>query len=90
MIEISHFRFVRLVVAVVLLTLGGCYFANQPRLERTVHDHCQCSGTSPVDCSRLRQSLMPYSCVERVRLYSSGKPPVVDAIEVPKIACTGL
>ena len=52
--------------------------------------HMKCSGDSPVDCSRLRQSLMPYSCVERVRLYSSGAPSVVDVIDIPKIACAGL
>lgn len=95
-------------VAIVCSTLGGCYFVNQPRLERAVHAHLavgmllqtavgnastmkfKCSGTGPVDCSRLRQSLMPYSCVERIRLYSAGMPPVVDAIEIPKIACAGL
>ena len=94
--------------AIALMGVSGCYFANQPRLEHTVHAHMavgmplsaaignasalhfECSGTSPVDCTRLRQSLMPYSCVERVRLFYSGAPAVVDAIEIPKIACAGL
>lgn len=94
--------------AIALATMGGCYFANQPKLERTIHARMvvgmplataisnasamrfNCGRTSPVDCTRLRQSLMPYSCVERVRLYSSGTPPVIDAIEIPKIACAGL
>lgn len=93
---------------IALVVLEGCYFANQPRLKRTVHAHLavgmplataisnasaisfKCSSGTPVDCTRLRQSLMPYSCVERVRLYSSGTPAVVDTIEIPKIACAGL
>jgi hypothetical protein len=50
----------------------------------------RCNGENPVDCSRLRQSLMPYSCVERVRLYSSGLDRVVTEIEIRKIACAGL
>jgi hypothetical protein len=93
---------------IALAALGGCYFANQPRLERTVHAHIavgmplataisnasaigfKCSGATPVHCGRLRQSLMPYSCVERIKLHSSGTPAVVDEIDVPKIACTGL
>jgi hypothetical protein len=54
--------------------------------ERKMH----CNGENPLDCSRLRQSLMPYSCVERVRLYSSGSDRVVTEIEIRKIACAGL
>jgi hypothetical protein len=50
----------------------------------------ECSGTNPVDCSRIRQSLLPYSCVERVRLHWSEPDQVVDEVEIPKIACTGL
>jgi hypothetical protein len=54
--------------------------------ERKMH----CNGENPVDCSRLRQSLMPYSCVERVHLYSSGPDRLVTEIQIPKIACAGL
>jgi hypothetical protein len=54
--------------------------------ERKMH----CNGENPVDCSRLRQSLMPYSCVERVRLYSSGSDRLVTEIQIPRIACAGL
>jgi hypothetical protein len=49
-----------------------------------------CSGENPVDCSRIRQSLMPYSCIERVNLYSSGTDRLVTEIQIPKIACAGL
>ena len=50
----------------------------------------KCIGANPADCTRLRQSIMPYSCVERFRLFSSGAPAKVDGIEIPKIACAGL
>ncbi len=49
-----------------------------------------CDGHDPLDCSRLRQSLLPYSCVERVRLYLSTVDPVITEIQIPKIACAGL
>jgi hypothetical protein len=49
-----------------------------------------CSGENPVDCSRIRQSLMPYSCIERVNLYSTGTDRLVTEIQIPKIACAGL
>jgi hypothetical protein len=91
-----------------MAALGGCYFANHARLERTAHAHVavgmplaaaisnasaisfKCNSATPVSCTRLRQSLLPYSCVERIKLYSYGTPAVVDAIVVPKIACAGL
>ena len=49
-----------------------------------------CTGTHPADCSRIRQSLMPYSCIERVRLYWSEQTQRITKVEIPKIACTGL
>jgi hypothetical protein len=49
-----------------------------------------CTLVNPADCSRIRQSLMPYSCVERVRLYWSGEAQQVTRIEIPEIACAGL
>jgi hypothetical protein len=49
----------------------------------------RCTDGNPIDCSRLRQGLQPYSCVERVRLHWSMER-IVDAIEVPKITCAGL
>jgi len=49
-----------------------------------------CTLVNPADCSRIRQSLMPYSCVERVRLYWSGETQQVTRIEIPEIACAGL
>jgi hypothetical protein len=49
-----------------------------------------CTGSNPSDCSRIRQSILPYSCVERVRLQWSGEDQVVQAINIPKIACAGL
>jgi hypothetical protein len=49
-----------------------------------------CTGASPAVCSRIRQSLMPYSCVERVRLYWTEQTRRVSNIEIPEIACAGL
>ena len=49
-----------------------------------------CTLANPADCSRLRQSLMPYSCVERVRMYWEEQTQRVTRIEIPQIACAGL
>jgi hypothetical protein len=46
-----------------------------------------CNGSGPVDCSRIRGGLMPYSCVERVRVYGNV---TVERVEIPGIACAGL
>lgn len=48
-----------------------------------------CAIVNPADCSRIRKSLMPYSCVERVRVYWSGETQQVTRIEIPEIACAG-
>jgi hypothetical protein len=98
----------RLIFLAGVALLSGCYIANQPEFEASIHKRVsvgmplqtavaalaerklQCHGENPVDCSRLRQSLMPYSCVERVHLYSSGPDRVVSEIQIPKIACAGL
>lgn len=52
--------------------------------------HLTCSIANPADCSRLRESLMPYSCVERVRVYWTGEIQQVTRIDIPQIACAGL
>ena len=49
-----------------------------------------CSGGNPASCSRSRGGLQPYSCVELVRVGFGGPYMLVDKIEIPKIACTGL
>lgn len=48
-----------------------------------------CSRGNPADCSRIRQSLMPYSCIERVRVSWTDQTQGVSNIEIPKIACAG-
>jgi len=48
-----------------------------------------CSAQNPVTCSRMRQRLLPSTCVERVNLYASSKTAAVDKIEVEPIACAG-
>jgi hypothetical protein len=50
----------------------------------------RCDGNNPSDCTRLRQGLMPYSCIERVRIGWSPATQLVSAIDIPKIACAGL
>lgn len=49
-----------------------------------------CTATNPAECSRVRQSLMPYSCVERVRVHWTDPARRVTNIEIPAIACAGL
>ena len=49
-----------------------------------------CTGEHPASCSRIRQGLQPYSCIERVNVSFAGPHMLVDAIEIPKITCAGL
>ena len=49
-----------------------------------------CSGGNPASCTRIRGGLQLYSCVERVNVSFAGPYMLVDRIEVPKIACSGL
>lgn len=49
-----------------------------------------CNGGNPARCSRIRQGLQPYSCVERVNVSFAAPDMLVDVIQVPRIACAGL
>jgi len=49
-----------------------------------------CSGKSPTDCSRIKQRLLPSSCVEWVRLYAGPNLTTVGKVEVQPIVCAGL
>jgi hypothetical protein len=49
-----------------------------------------CTRGNPSECSRIRQGLMPYSCVERVRLHWMEQAQQVTEVEIPEIACAGL
>lgn len=49
-----------------------------------------CSGESPVTCDRIRQRLLPSSCIEKVRLTVARPSNIVEAVEVPPIVCAGL
>lgn len=49
-----------------------------------------CTGGNPTTCSRVRQGLQPYSCVERVMVRFGGPNMLVDSIQIPKINCAGL
>jgi hypothetical protein len=49
-----------------------------------------CAGNQPVSCSRIRQGLQPYSCVERVNVSFTDPYMLVSEIQIPKIHCAGL
>lgn len=49
-----------------------------------------CTGDHPVTCSRVRQRLLPSSCVERVSLEPSDPRSAVRVVDVHPIVCAGL
>jgi hypothetical protein len=49
-----------------------------------------CTGEQPASCSRVRQGLQPYSCVERVNVSFADSNKLVNEIHIPKIVCAGL
>lgn len=49
-----------------------------------------CNGENRTACSRVRQGLQPYSCIERVMVHFGGPNVLVDSIKIPKINCAGL
>ena len=49
-----------------------------------------CSGTHPITCTRIRQRLLPSSCVERVNLEPGDPTAALAHWDVPPIACAGL
>jgi hypothetical protein len=49
-----------------------------------------CYGDNPVICDRIRQRLLPSSCIERVSLTVSHAGATVNAIKVDSIVCAGL
>lgn len=53
---------------------------------REINMHC--TGEGPITCDRIRQRLLPSSCIERVELGILGD--VVDTLEIRPIVCAGL
>lgn len=50
---------------------------------------CDAKSAAPaVTCTRMRDSILPYSCIERINIRKTAD--VVSAVEVPSIACAGL
>ena len=43
-----------------------------------------------VSCTRTRQSLLPYTCIERVNLVPAMETQSIDSVQVPPIVCAGL
>jgi hypothetical protein len=62
----------------------------QDAIARLSEMRLTCTRGNPSECSRIRQSLMPYSCVERVRLHWTEQAQQVTEVEIPEIACAGL
>ncbi len=53
--------------------------------------HCDPRSSAPATtCTRDRQSLLPYSCVERIDLYPREDKTTIVRVEVPTIMCAGL
>jgi len=50
----------------------------------------ECTGVNPLYCTRIRDGLMPYSCLERVVLHWSDPDRTLSAVDIPPIACTSL
>jgi hypothetical protein len=51
-----------------------------------------CDGVSAAPlttCTRTRQSLLPYTCIERVNLVPAGVPSGVERVDIPQIMCAG-
>jgi hypothetical protein len=53
-------------------------------------DGFACSGDTPTDCSRIKQRLLPSSCIERVQLYSDPDSTLIRRVVVSPISCAGL
>jgi hypothetical protein len=60
------------------------------RLKSNGFDCDSRSAAPAITCTKTRQSLLPYTCIERVNLFLIGMPAQVDHVEVPKIMCAGL
>ena len=49
-----------------------------------------CNGNHPVTCGRIRQRLLPSSCVERVNLQEDDRASVLTGVDIRPIVCAGL
>ena len=101
----------KIAIVATSLSLTACYFPNQARFERHVHqrvvvgmryddavaaltkDRIKCGGTRDphrFDCNRFRESLSPFTCVERLYLDVAENSGLVESIDIPEIGCAGL
>ena len=48
-----------------------------------------CDGDHPLTCTRIRQRLLPSSCVERVNLEPGDRASTLTVVDVRPIACAG-
>jgi hypothetical protein len=52
---------------------------------------CDSRSAAPaITCTKTRQSLLPYTCIERVNLVPAAGLGTVERVDIPKIACAGL
>lgn len=52
---------------------------------------CDSRSAAPATtCTKTRQSLLPYTCIERVNLIPAVGLATVERVDIPKIACAGL
>lgn len=56
----------------------------------TVRENRVMIGANVITCDRLRQRLLPSSCIERVHLEVAQSSPIVEAVNVDTIICAGL
>lgn len=53
--------------------------------------HCDPRSSAPATtCTRDRQSLLPYTCIERINLFPREDGTTIARVEVPQIMCAGL
>jgi len=60
------------------------------RLETDGFDCDAVSAAPATTCTKTRQNLLPYSCIERVNVFPADEKIRVERIQVPEILCAGL
>ncbi len=77
----------------VALALQGCYVPNEReggRRKDLERPRVRLQRRCPLTCARIRQRLIPSSCVEKVRLQFSQDGAVVRGTEIQPVVCAGL
>ena len=48
------------------------------------------SAAPSTTCTKTRQGILPYTCIERVNLIPASKQTGVERVDIPQIMCAGL